>query len=484
MIPAPDPPLRRQNRRISAWLWWIGALIALYTLTYHGFNSSAIDEAMPLAVTAQLLDVHSIQINPLYPALLDWGAPASNPATPIVSKYAIGESLLMLPPYAIGSILDKVIRSQALTHSPNGLPFLPIIPVLLTFTLGSVISVLTAFGVVKLVEALGYSARTGAWIGLLYAVTTFAWPYAKTLYSEPSTALAIVGAAILTIRFRQTGSRLNGITAGMCLGVAVLFRTTSVLFIPLTLIYLWPREWRNWRTYLSAWGWLVPGVAIGVAVTLGYDLIRFGRLFETGYEPGFGRAPWEALIGYLIAPSRSIILYAPIAVLIVPGAIFTARRLPRETLYLIGFGVLTIGLYATWWAWDGGGSLGPRFLLPALPVILVLIAPLIDRLRWRPVLIALGVVGFAGQIISNLVAPADIFGRLLAQPSITLSTINWQLDQSLIANTWPTYLQTRIDSTLLRALPIHNPIVVAALFTLLCAVLAVVMIIATVQITE
>lgn len=486
---------RTRHTRLT-WSIWIGALLGLYALSYHGFSGSVVDETMPLSVTAQLLTAHTVQLNSLYPALREWGAPDSNPATPIYSKYALGQSLVALPLYALGSL----VTVHALTPTPSGQPFLPTAPVVAVWTIGSLATVLTALAVVKACQALGYSARTGAWLALLFGVTTFAWPYAKTFYNEPLTSCALIGVVLFSLHYRRSNIRRDGLLVGACLGATILFRTTSMIFAPIVLLYLLvparipeldgknatspDRDAlpliRRWFTKLF---WPSLGIAVGITVTLGYDLYRFGSLFETGYEPGFGRAPWEALAGFLLSPSRSLVLFAPVVLLAIPGGVILAKRLLPETMFLAALALAPIGLYSAWWAWDGGGALGPRFLLPSVPIAVLLIAPLIERMHWRPALILLGIVGFGIQIWCNLATPVDVFGYLLNQRGVSQSALNWQLNNSYLVNIWPTYLQNRIDSVVMRLVPIHNPILVALTFAGITTTLACILIWATLRVS-
>ncbi len=452
------------------WLGWrhpllilIAALVALYALTYHGFYGSVVDEAMMLGVTGQIVDAHSVQLNPIYPALLYWQPPAADPAQPIYSKYAIGQSLIGLPLYAAG----KLIPIQTVAKAPNGAPFLPLIPMGFALMLGILTTVFSALGLFAATRLLGYSARTGALLIILYGVTTLAWPYAKTFYNEPSTACALIWMLYGAIRYRRLGVARDGLLAGVCLGLAILLRTTSLVLVPLLLIYLIPR----WRL------WLLPLIGIGASfvLTLAYNLVRFGSLTESGYEPGFGRAPWEALLGYVVSPSRSVFLFNPILLLAIPGAFWLANRLRRETLFLLALIILPTLVYAAWWAWDGGASLGPRFFVAVLPVAMLLVAPVIERPRWRPALIMLGLVGFGLQIVCSITSPGDIFQDAFEVKGITPSVLNWQFENSIIANLWAAYLHHPIDSVILRAMPIHDPLLLALLFGAAASLLAGVM---------
>lgn len=448
------------------------ALLMLYGLTYHGFIGSVIDESMMLGVTAQIADAHTLQINPLYPQLLEWGAPAADPAHPIYSKYGIGQSLLDLPLYMLG----KLIPTQLYARTPTDNPFLPLIPLMLSMGLGSFVTLLTVFGVYKTVHLIDYSARTAALIALLYAVTTLAWPYAKRFYNEPSTACALIGLVYFSIRYRRVGWFRDGLAAGACLSAAILLRPTSVLFIPLPLLYMLPmlnkavvQKWI--AACVRAWLPLLIGIGAGVLIMLGYNAYRFGSIFESGYEPGFGRVPWEALIGYVVSPSRSLFLFNPILLLAIPGGWLLSRRLPRETLYVLAISVLPAFVYATWWAWDGGATLGPRFLVPSIPLLMLFAAPLIERPRWRPALIGLGVVGFGVQVLCNLPLTSDFYLELFDKQHVTPNAVNWQFNDSIIANLWTTYTTHRIDSTIFHLLPASHPILTAALVTAISALL-------------
>jgi hypothetical protein len=410
-----DVYLARPTRHPVAILFLL--LAALYGLTYRG-NIDVIDEAMMVGLTARIADDGSFHLNPIYPAMLPWGAPAADPNGPIYSKYAPGQSLLALPFYLAG----RLVPSRAMKIL-NDQPFVPLIPFFFAVALNSAATLLTALAVFRAVLLWGYGRRIAAYAAILYGVTTLAWPYAKTFYSEPTTACALAWMLVFAIRYRRDGALRDGLIAGGCVGIAILLRTSSVIFVPLLLLYLWPR-----------WPAALPGILAAGVLTLGYNYLRFGSFLESGYEPGFGRAPWEAWLGYLISPSRSVFLFNPVLLLAIPGAIWLAPRLRREALLVVALILVQVGLYGAWWAWDGGQSLGPRFLIPALPLATLLIAPAFDRHRWRLALIGLAVLSFAMQIACNLANPNDVFYETVSRQNIPLSAVNWQISPSIPAN--------------------------------------------------
>ncbi len=433
----------------------------LYLLTYRG-NIDVIDEAMMMGVTAQVADAHTLQINAIYPALLPWGAPAADPAQPIYAKYAPGQSLLALPLYMLGKLIP--IRTLKTLNDQPYMPYLPFAAALLLNTLATLLTTLAIFSTVQL---WGYSRRTAAFTVILYAATTLAWPYAKTFYSEPTTACALAWMVYFAIRARQhrspADSLWSGLAAGLCLGLAILLRTSSVVFVPFLLLYLLPAPLDMLST--------LPGIFIGAILTLGYNLVRFGNITESGYEAGFGRAPWEAWLGFLISPSRSFFLFNPVLLLAIPGASWLWQRARRDVLLIVSLILAQYALYGAWWAWDGGQSLGPRFLIPAIPMMALFLAPVIERVRWRPILIALAVIGFGVQIFCNLANPNDVFYETVNQQGVTLEVVNWQPAYSIPATLWTAYSRHDIDSLILRYVLPRQSVIRAILFAAISALL-------------
>ncbi len=76
----------------------------------------------------------------------------------------------------------------------------------------------------------------------------------------------------------------------------------------------------------------LPPLAIAAAITVAYNLVRFGDALEFGYkepvDPGFTTPLWEGARGLLLSPEKSIVLFAP-AVVLVPFALAALWRAGR-----------------------------------------------------------------------------------------------------------------------------------------------------------
>lgn len=119
----------------------------------------------------------------------------------------------------------------------------------------------------------------------------------------------------------------------------------------------------------------------------------------------------------LLSPGKSLFLYAPVALLAPAGAPLLWRRQRLETILLIGLVVAHVLLYAHWHAWDGGGVWGPRLLLPIVPLLAVLAAPVFERAAAGGSIVTRSVTG-AILALGTINALAGV----IVNPSIYLNT--------------------------------------------------------------
>jgi hypothetical protein len=169
-------------------------------------------------------------------------------------------------------------------------------------------------------------------------------------------------------------------TATVLLGVGVANLPASFAGLALAM------GWWAWRVkrvraaaplVLSAGLWLLEGaVRRKSALTTGYENDHgFQTLLPYSGLPGFSYPTFFGVLSLLVSFGKGLLFFAPGLVLAF-GRGLDALRPVREALvmwllYLAGM----VLVYGTWWAWYGGVSWGPRFLLFAsLPASLLLAA--------------------------------------------------------------------------------------------------------------
>jgi hypothetical protein len=312
------------------------------------------------------------------------------------SPFGIGQSLVALPVYFLIRPISELTSEPERVAQAGVAALMPLIAALISVA------------IYRLARRLGGSQESSAAVAVGAVAGTFLLAYSKDFLSEPLTTLFVVLAAERALAGRPVAS-------GAAAAGALVTRPQFLAFAPLLL----------WRTQRDA-GWtavfraMVP-LSLGLLIDLGYNVLRFGSLTNFGYsdphlKQGFTTPFYEGAAGLLFHPQKSILLFAPIVVLLPPAL----RRLwatQKSGFWLLtGNLAITFALSATWWDWGGGWLWGPRLLIPGVIPALASIASWADAGRARARRTAVLLLFVLGALVSApaLVAPV---GALLAQPN-------------------------------------------------------------------
>ncbi len=207
------------------------------------------------------------------------------------------------------------------------------------------------------------------------AVGSPLWAYTATGFTEPLQAVCLVFAVLFAERAKGAGGRAAlrfAALAGAFAGWLVLTKVVNLLFVPLALLPLACGVWPPARERLKVWGAAAAGAFLPVAAMLAFEFARFGKPFSS-YARGqaFSHPLVDGAWRLLVGPNKGLLLYFPLGVLAFGGLAVLARRVRTRgpavaTLALVA-GLLA--LYGQWWAWDGCSGWGPRFLVPAVPLL-------------------------------------------------------------------------------------------------------------------
>ena len=142
------------------------------------------------------------------------------------------------------------------------------------------------------------------------------------------------------------------------------------------------------------------------------------------------------LEGLLLSPGRGVFWYDPPLLLALGGACWFARRRSALALVILGMTLATLGLYARYYQWHGGGVWGPRFLVPLLPLLLLPAGEVVER-AWagrRAAMAALLIAGALGMAVTALgvLVPFDRYVEQYAASPATLHDALWVVRDSPI----------------------------------------------------
>lgn len=309
-----------------------------------------------------------------------------------------------------GSSTELVPRGDGFSYVPfppvPSLPFMaakllhvPVTDPMLTALAGG-IAVLLAYGLLRGLDtrpatSLIGSAALGAAM-LWIAGTGGTWLYAQVL-----AAALLLGSLNLAVRDRWP------LAAGLLLGLAAGSRLPAGLALPL-LLYLYRASWRSWVLVLD-------GVCVIALPIIAYNIARFGSPFEFGYDQiafssGAVRTvmgePWYAdgilSVSYIPRSLAAMLFsgfdvvtevpwlrpnWSGLSVFLVAPAFLLALTGWRSRLGAIALATAALIMLPNWAHGNWGFfQYGYRFLLDAMPVLLVALA-MAYRDRMTPVLL-------------------------------------------------------------------------------------------------
>ncbi len=319
------------------------------------------------------------------------------------------------------------------------------------FLLNIFVTALTAVSIYIIALRQGYQTRT-AWLGgFLFGAATLALPYSRWLFREPLMSLFALWSFALTFELRQRIQaqrpvRWHAFALVVSIFAMLLTKQAGLLFIPGLLVSLTPPV-KFIRRFVPV------GILLFIALLL--FLIALAILNPDFGDDRYSLSRWlnpanlglshmaESALGYQISPARSFWLYSPILLFAFVGG---AALLKRETKWLVYgivlafllssafYGALRLGAY-----WSGGWGWGPRYMLPMVPLAMLLVLPVIERLpsasRWQRIAFAaVGIVSVAIQLIGIALPYTDFYNRYYLPETTETSWLaeNWSLQNTAI----------------------------------------------------
>jgi hypothetical protein len=368
--------------------------------------------------------------------------------------------------FALSQLPDAAMNIEPL-QTVLGVPFVILASLLnvgqvqCLFLMNIWITALTAVILFLIAIIKGYSKGVALIVALLFGFCTIAFPYSRTFFRDPLAMFFLATSWMFAAAILQQSNRVgNGkkrlllwIGLFISLGAGVLTKNTILIAFPVIFLELLignlrgnlyseivkmiKRAWKLGLIILGCLGlfgiiWFmvtpsIPSLARFTPSYYGY-LLKF---FFTTPRPHI----LEALTGPFISPGKSIFIFSPVLLLSIWSLVFRFRSSWSAWLYMILLIVFQGLFYDDEWA--GHINWGLRYILPAIPGIMVTIAPLIQRLvlSWKGLV---GLILFAGislfiQLLGVLTPISNYFQEMFtSNPPVSEFSTEWGINHQII----------------------------------------------------
>jgi hypothetical protein len=271
---------------------------------------------------------------------------------------------------------------------------------------------------------------------LLFVFGTPMFSYARLFYGHAlAAALLFVGAAMIergSAQARRVEIALGGMLAAAAIGVEY---GAAFAGLPIAIMLLWPvlrpstpllrasgsgsSSARSSRSHAAELAVIaLAGALVPILLLAAYQQAAFGSPWSTGYhhaaDPGFaqlhgqgllglGAPRWENVQTHLLSLDGGLLIWSPLVVIGCLGLGRLARHDGelRRVAYLqlsIFAVVLIMGLGLSF---EGGWRVGPRYMVVALPMLMLGIAEFLNNWREHPragaAAAAMGLFGLAAS---------------------------------------------------------------------------------------
>ena len=396
------PPMNKPTDSFTA-LWLALLLFSVYLLSFSGILYSQ-DGMSMFCVTESWVKRGELNTNQLWTLFK-----ARNEIAPdgeSYAKYGYGTSLFAVPLYALALYLPfdlGLIQTTLLTSA--------------------MIIALAGAHVFLSARQLGFARDTSIVTALLFGLATPAWVYAKQFWSEPYALACLFAAFYFLQRFRAHHRTRDALLAAIALGLGVATRVTNAALVPLFAWYGFGDRWNDVRARRGLGGCALILSLIALSIAW-YNAVRYGHPLVTGYraDETFSTPLLLGVYGLLFSPGKGLFLYVPFLATLAFAAPAFFQSARREAIFISAFFAFYLVLFALWYYWWSGPNWGPRFLVPTLPFLVLMMAPAIELARTQRVfaLILISLCGLAVAIqLLGISIPALAYYQRLVRFSPT-----------------------------------------------------------------
>ena len=296
------------------------------------------------------------------------------PSGHFVSIFPIGTAIVTLPLY-VGFDLARRVTGRPVDIAAPSFDNVRQLDEKAASTIVAALAVVLFFVCARAI-ATAFAAGVAT---IAFALGTEMWTIAsQALWQHGSVCLTLLAMIAALQRATRTQSRTRRtwfLAAGICAGLLVTIRPTAAAFALAGFAFVALHDRRALAAFAS-------GLAGGIVPAVAWNLTFFHNVIG-GYVPNLATVSPAvsnvagALAGELFSPNRGLLVFTPLVVFAVIGAVRAARAKTSDASLLVllaGASALLCVVYAYYPLWWGGWCYGPRFLTDTMPVACLLLA--------------------------------------------------------------------------------------------------------------
>ncbi len=259
----------------------------------------------------------------------------------------------------------------------------------------------------------GVSSRIAALSTLAVGAGSIVWVYARYPYSEILQIAFFTGAFLQLVRVLRRPTMGESAWLGLWVALLLSAKPVYALALPLPAAYLAWSLRRDPRALLRVLGWTTVFMLPAPALYFFYNWARWGSITNAGYVVGPALRQGDllqGLWGMFLSPGKSLLVYSPPVLLALFGAGALWRQY-RQTAILMVLSIFPVlALNARLPFWHGDYAWGPRYAVFAMPVMILPICFVLQRLAastgarrlvGKTAVAGVLVAGFCVQILGN-----------------------------------------------------------------------------------
>lgn len=397
--------------RRRAWLVGLALLCCYGFFFYRGGNWNV--EARNAQIVA-IADDHTLAIDPYH----HWTGDEAYYRGHYYSDKLIGPSLVAAPIYW----LSRRTISLWIDQPRQSLMLALRVANLLTNALPS--ALIGALLYLFLAE-LTISPALRVWLALGYGLGTLALPYSTALFGHQLGAVCVAGSFMLLWHQRRQWRLGRGLAAGALVGLGAVSDFTTLLIAAFLAVYaLWVATGRpaGEPVRLAVFARrIAPFAALALlplAGQLAANWAIFGGPFTFPHvhhvQASFQARHTRGMLGVhlprlyplyqlTVGPWRGLFYSSPLLLLALPGFFLLGRRWRAETILIAAAWLGVLLMHSGYENWTAGSSFGPRYQIPAIPLLMLPVA--VAAKRWAFICKALALISVAFTVAVTAQSP-------------------------------------------------------------------------------